>query len=67
MKVNGDSIPHKRKSTISSRRSYASHKMKSLPSDFFEKILLLEMEIEEDFSLEAMNQLIALYSVIYSI
>ena len=41
--------------------------MKSLPSDFFEKILLLEMEIEEDFSLEAMNQLIALYSVIYSI
>ena len=67
MKVNGDSIPHKRKSTISSRRSSAAHKMKSLPSDFFEKILLLEMEIEEDFSLEAMNQLISLYSVIYSI
>ena len=44
MKVNGDSIPHKRKSTISSRRSSATHKMKSLPSDFFEKILLLEME-----------------------
>lgn len=67
MKVERDSLPIKRKSTVSSKRSSASHKMKSLASDFFEKILLLEMEIEEDFSLEAMNQLISLYSVIYSI
>ena len=51
MKVERDSLPIKRKSTVSSKRSSASHKMKSLPSDFFEKILLLEMEIEEDFSL----------------
>lgn len=63
MKVDGDSIPHKRKSTVSSQKSSASRKRKSLPSDFFEKILLLEMEIEEDFSLDTMNELIALYSV----
>ena len=40
------------------------NKVKNLPSNFFERILILEMELEADFSLSTLNELIAQYSVI---
>ena len=61
MKVDDNPII-KKASTLSRWRH--SQKVKNLPSNFFERILILEMELEADFSLSTLNELIAQYSVI---
>ena len=61
MKVDDNPII-KKASTLSRRR--LGQKVKNLPSNFFERILILEMELETDFSLSTLNELIAQYSVI---
>ena len=61
MKVDDNPII-KKASTLSRRRH--GQKLKNLPSNFFERILILEMELETDFSLSTLNELIAQYSVI---
>lgn len=61
MKV--DDNPNIRKASTLSRRRH-SQKVKNLPSTFFERLLILEMELETDFSLSTLNELISQYSVI---
>lgn len=62
MKVLKSNNVEKTKSFTVSRRRLSSKK-KTLPSNFFERLLILEMEIEDNFSLQTMNELISLYSV----
>lgn len=61
MKV--DDNPNIRKASTLSRRRH-SQKVKNLPSTFFERLLILEMELETEFSLSTLNELISQYSVI---
>lgn len=62
MKVLKSNNVERTKSFTVSRRRLSSKK-KTLPSNFFERLLILEMEIEDNFSLQTMNELISLYSV----
>lgn len=64
MKVEDKPILRKA-STLSLRRH--SQKVNTLPANFFERILILEMEIESNFSLSALNELVSQYSVNYYI
>ena len=62
MKVLKSNNVERTKSFTVSRRRLSSKK-KTLPSNFFERLLILEMEVEDNFSLQTMNELISLYSV----
>lgn len=62
MKVLNPNNVERTKSFTVSRRKLSSKK-KTLPSNFFERLLILEMEVEDNFSLQTMNELISLYSV----
>ena len=62
MKVLNHNNVERTKSFTVSRRKLSSKK-KTLPSNFFERLLILEMEVEDNFSLQTMNELISLYSV----
>lgn len=62
MKVlNHNNVERTKSFTVSIRK--LSSKKKTLPSNFFERLLILEMEVEDNFSLQTMNELISLYSV----
>lgn len=62
MKVLNPNKYERTKSFTISKKGISSKK-KNLPSNFFERLLILEMELEDNFSLQTLNELISLYSV----